>query len=120
KGSVLYVGIRADEESRVGIYGDEIQSDFPLRRWEWGINEVHAYLDNALINIPSRTDCATCFYQRLGEWWNLWKNHNAEFQKGVDVENKFSHTFRSPQRDTWPASLAELAIEFQAGRIPRG
>jgi len=119
-GSVLYVGIRADEESRVGIYGDDIQSDFPFRRWGWGIDAVLGYLDRAAITIPARTDCAQCFYQRLGEWWNLWKFHNAEFMAGAAVEQKYGHTFRSPQRDSWPASLAELAKEFEAGRVPRG
>lgn len=31
--AILYVGLRADEETREGIYSDDVESDFPLRRW---------------------------------------------------------------------------------------
>lgn len=116
KDSILYVGLRADEEERKGLYGEDIQVRFPMREWGWGINDVWAYLNKRGIEIPKRTDCAVCPYQRLGEWHDLWKNHPEEYAKGVAVEEKYGHTFRSPQRDTWPAPLSELAIEFANGR----
>ena len=119
-GSILYVGLRADEAMRVGIYGEEFPIRFPLREWGWGVNEVMGYLDKRGVQIPARTDCGMCFYQRLGEWWELWKSHPEEFARGVEVENRIGHTFRSARRDTWPASLAELAKEFERGHIPRG
>lgn len=119
-GSVLYVGLRADEEERTGIFGEDINIRFPMREWGWGIKDVWAYLESRNITIPNRTDCGVCFYQKLGEWWQLWKHYPDEFAKGVFVEDLYDHTFRSPQRDTWPASLAELAKEFEKGRVPRG
>lgn len=119
-GSVLYVGLRADEEEREGIYGEDLICDFPFRRWGWGIEHVIGYLLRREINIPARTDCGTCFYQRLGEWWNLWKFNRPVFMEGVTIERKHGHTFRSPGRDTWPVSLEGLAEVFAAGRVPKG
>ena len=120
KGSVLYVGLRADEEMRAGLYGEDINVDFPFRRWGWGLRDVWRYLGSRGVHVPNRTDCDVCPYQRLGEWYSLWKNHPQKFMRGVAWEARLGHTFRSPQRDTWPASLAGLAVEFASGRIPRG
>lgn len=118
-GSVLYVGLRADEEEREGIYGDT-SCDFPFRRWGWGLKEVWAFLDARGITVPPRTDCAWCYEQRLSEWWHLRQEHPDVYQRGVNVEQRYGHTFRSPSRDTWPAALDELRREFDSGRVPRG
>lgn len=120
EGSVLYVGLRADEEARRGLYGEDIKVRFPMREWGWREDDVWNYLWLRGIAIPKRTDCAVCFYQRLGEWWDLWKHYPAEFARGVMVEELYGRTFRSPNRDTWPASLAGLADEFAKGRVPKG
>jgi hypothetical protein len=119
-GSILYVGLRADEEEREGIYGDDVVCDFPFRRWGWGIERVWKFLAERCLEIPSRTDCGKCYDQRLGEWWNLWRYHRKRYDEGAALEARYGHTFRSPDRDTWPASLAELASEFARGRIPPG
>ena len=119
EGSVLYVGLRADEEERKGLFGEDITIRFPMREWGWGIQDVWNYLGQRGITIPKRTDCTVCPYQRLGEWFDLWKNYPEEYQAGVDIEERHGHTFRSAQRDTWPASLAELAKEFARGRPVR-
>ncbi len=116
-----YVGLRADEEERVGgdytkIQGIEMK--YPMREWGWGLNDVLNYLEQKNIIIPERTDCAWCFYQTLGEWWVLWKEHPDLYQDAVDLESRVGHTFRSPGRDTWPACLQELRAEFEKGRIP--
>lgn len=116
KGSVLYVGLRADEELRKGLYGEDIDVRFPFREWGWGLPEVVAYNDSRGVRIPERTDCAVCPYQRLGEWRNLWQNNPAAYWTGAYYEAVYGHTFRSPGRDTWPASLLELAKEFERGR----
>jgi 3'-phosphoadenosine 5'-phosphosulfate sulfotransferase (PAPS reductase)/FAD synthetase len=118
-GSTLYVGLRADEDERKGLYGEDLQVDFPFRRWGWGIDRVWSYLKERGVNVPNRTDCDVCPYQRLGEWYALWKNHPLRYFRGVAWEHRLGHTFRSPQRDTWPASLAELAHEFAKGRVPK-
>lgn len=116
EGSVLYVGLRADEESRPGIYGDEITVDFPFRRWKWGLDNVVDYLNDKGVCVPVRTDCAKCPYQRLGEWRDLHQQHPAIYMQAIALEKKTGATFRSPGRDSWPAPLDELAREFDAGR----
>lgn len=117
-----YVGLRADEETRVGIYGDieGVQHDYPMQKWGWGIGDVRSYLKEKGIEIPKRTDCALCFFQRLYEWRDLSVHHPTRYQAGVDIEAEVGHTFRSPQRDTWPAGLEGLRGEFMSGREIRG
>jgi 3'-phosphoadenosine 5'-phosphosulfate sulfotransferase (PAPS reductase)/FAD synthetase len=115
-GSVLYVGLRADEEERQGLYGEDITTRFPLREIGWRECDVWAYLDAKGVTIPDRTDCAWCPYQRLGEWHALWRDHPERFAAGADVEKRHGHTFRSPGRDTWPADLESLGLEFARGR----
>lgn len=115
-GSVLYVGIRADEESRRGLWGEDITVDFPMRRWGWKEGDVWQYLDARGVCIPARTDCGLCPYQRLGEWRDLYLNHPELYQEGISLEAEIGATFRSPGRDTWPAGLKDLAGEFDRGR----
>lgn len=119
-GSVMYVGLRSDEEERRGIFGEELQIDFPMRRWGWKEAAVWAYLEQRGVKIPNRSDCALCYGQRLGEWYALWKKHPAMYEQGVEKERALGHTFRSAQRDTWPAALFDLRERFKAGDIPRG
>lgn len=120
---VSYVGLRADEPEREG--GDYskvpgVVSKFPMREWGWGLSDVLAYLERRGVTIPDRTDCARCFYQTLGQWWNLWKQYPETYADAERDEAATGHTYRSPGRDTWPAALSELRVEFERGRIPSG
>jgi 3'-phosphoadenosine 5'-phosphosulfate sulfotransferase (PAPS reductase)/FAD synthetase len=121
---VQYVGLRADEpiDLRSGIVGDfpGVTQRFPLREWGWEIDDVFRYLERRGVTIPERTDCAWCYGQRIGEWYRLWADHPALFLRGEAWEKKVGHTFRSPGRDTWPASLEGMRLEFESGRRPRG
>ena len=119
-GSTLVVGLRADEQERKGLYGDYAKYRYPLREWGWGIKEVLGYLFDKGVKVPKRTDCAVCPYQRLGEWWLLWKNYPERYKQGEKYEEMTGYTFRSPGRDTWPAALKDLRKEFESGRTPRG
>ena len=119
--ATIYVGLRADEEEREG--GDyhripDIITRFPLRELGWGEADVYAFLDQRNVRIPERTDCAWCFFQTLGEWWILWREHPGLYAEAEQIEMDRGHTFRSPQRDTWPAALSELRKQFEAGRVP--
>jgi hypothetical protein len=118
--AVSYVGLRADEPTRdgfdLGIPG--IATDYPLRRWGWGLGEVWRYLADRGIAIPKRTDCQLCFYQRLIEWWELWREQPDAYAAGEEFEAFTGQTFRSPSRDTWPAALRDLRAEFEKGRVP--
>lgn len=117
--ATLCVGLRADEDARVGIYG-EVHTRYPLREWGWGEADVLHYCKTRGVKVPARTDCAVCPYQRLGEWWRLWRKYPKEWAQGEAWEAATGHTFRSPSRDTWPAALADLRAEFERGRKPRG
>jgi len=118
---VAYVGLRADEESRVGgVYGqiEGIEQRFPLREWGMGEDDVQATLRRFGIVCPDRTDCARCYHQRLGEWYELWLNHRDIFFDAVSDEDTYGHTYRSPGRDTWPVDLRSMAARFDAGDKP--
>lgn len=118
---VSYVGLRADEEGRAGgAYGDieGITMRFPLREWGMGEDEVQATLAERGIKCPNRTDCAWCYHQRLGEWYELWVAHRELFEEAVEVEQELGGTLRTPGRDTWPSALDELGKEFESGRVP--
>jgi len=115
-GSILYVGLRADEEERKGLYGEDIAIRFPMREWGWGETDVWEYLESRGVCIPQRTDCAICPFQRLGEWRELYQKHPDLYAEGVRLERKIGATIRSPGRDTWPAGLEELGGDFERGR----
>lgn len=134
EGSTLYVGLRADEEPRRGIYGEDMTIRFPLREIGWAEADVWRYLAKKSIEIPARTDCGLCPYQQIGEWFDLWRNHPEHWAVGERLEARTGHTFRSPDphgrltigagrmmssRDTWPASMVDLAAEFASGRPMR-
>ena len=110
--AVLYVGLRADEELREGIYSNDVISDFPLRRWGWGIEDVWSYLKSSGMKMPVRTDCAECFFQRIDEWRSLYFNHRPEYDRAQGYEELTNHTFRSSSRDSYPAGLSEMRKVF--------
>lgn len=124
---ISYVGLRSDEEGRTGMVfpdTESVQMDFPMKRWGWGLQDVLDFLSWVGLEIPERTDCAWCFWQKLGEWWQLWRDHPELYREAEDLEIWVSaergtdYTFRSPRRDKWPASLKELREMFDAGHVP--
>lgn len=120
KPCVSYIGLRADEDEREGMYGEQATYRFPLREWGWGVDDVWSYLAERGICIPRRTDCAWCYDQRIVEWKRLYEEHPELYEKAVALEERTGRTFRSPTRDTWPAKLTELRVEFVNGRAVRG
>ena len=119
--AIAYVGLRADEETRDGAeYGLDlfVSQRFPLREWGWGLKEVMEYLATRGVKIPERTDCARCFFQRIGEWWKLWSLHPDIYADAVAQEEACGHTFRTPGKDSWPTSLKDLGAAFASGRKP--
>lgn len=117
-----HVGLRADEPEREG--GDYLDIPgivmcFDMREWGWGLAEVLDYLKQKGVTIPTRTDCLKCFYQRLIEWYEYWRDHIENWMEGEALEELTGHTFRSPGRDTWPAAMKDLRVRFEAGDVPK-
>jgi hypothetical protein len=118
----FYVGLRADEEAREG--GDyqnvpDVEMIFPLREAGMDLAATVRFLVIRGIYIPARTDCMLCFFQRLIEWYELWRDNLAAYLQGEAWEEMTGHTFRSPGRDTQPTSLKDLRAKFETGWIPR-
>lgn len=115
---VLYVGLRADEENRGGAdYG--IECRFPFREWGWGLPEIRRLLKEREMRIPKRTDCALCFFQRIDEWWSLWRHYPSYWEQGERIESELGNTFRTPGKDGWPTALRDLRTSFQKGLTPK-
>ena len=119
--AVSYVGLRADEEERQGMYGEieGVTKRYPLREWGWKLADVLGYLESKCVKIPARTDCAWCFFQRIGEWWNLWKDYPELFKQAEEIEIEVGHTFRTPGRDSWPTKLKDMRRQFEKGSRPK-
>jgi 3'-phosphoadenosine 5'-phosphosulfate sulfotransferase (PAPS reductase)/FAD synthetase len=111
--ATLYVGLRADEEERKGIYSEDVISRFPLREWGWDKEQVWDYLMQRGVSIPKRTDCARCYGQRLSEWRQLWRRYPSVYADAEAQELRIGNTFRSPGRDSYPAALVQLRTEFE-------
>jgi 3'-phosphoadenosine 5'-phosphosulfate sulfotransferase (PAPS reductase)/FAD synthetase len=124
--AVAYIGLRADEDEREGARpgGDyatlntQVKQDYPFQRWGWEIDDVWRFLDERGVVVPERTDCARCPYQRLGEWYNLWQEHPDIYADAEADEFIIGFTYRSDQRDSWPASLRDLRLWFEDGHVP--
>lgn len=141
---VVYVGLRADEETRAGaVYPalPNVTQRFILRELGMGDPEVLAFLEqrDILWRIPERTDCARCYHQQLGEWWRLFHDHRRLFMEAIAFEDEMGSTFRTPRlnadgspvmvtrmgltyatcwRDTWPVRLADMLVLFERGYVP--
>lgn len=124
---VLAVGLRYDELTREGLYSDCVRYRYPLQELKMNKQDVIDYVEKLGLQIPVRTDCALCPYQRIGEWFRLWKFNNDLFMQGVIWEQMTQHTFRSPTSQKprkdgtikWGISLASLAKQFESGDTPR-
>jgi hypothetical protein len=117
--STLAIGLRADEPLRTGLFGPYCTYRYPLRERGWGINAVRQCLTAHDVTIPPRTNCHLCYAQRLSEWYTLWITEPEVWATGEQWEAATGHTFRSPSRDTWPASMSALRRVFEEGRLPR-
>lgn len=117
-GTTLCVGLRQDEPERGGLYGDHATYRYPLREANMGLDQVLALCDKYDLRPKFRTDCAVCPYQRLAEWYYLWRDHLDRWMEGEAYETKTGHTFRSAQRDAWPAAMRDLRARFEAGDVP--
>ncbi len=118
---ISYVGLRADEEGRAGgAYADiaGVTMCFPLRDMGFCERDVQTTLKRFGVNCPNRTDCGECYHQRIGEWYEYWRDHRALALQAAALETEIGGTFRTPGRDSWPVSLTELFARFEQGHVP--
>ena len=118
-GITLGIGLRSDEETRQGLYGEHAAYRYPLREAGMDLAAVLALCERHDLLPGFRTDCAVCPYQRLIEWYALWRDHLDLWMQGEAWEEQVGHTFRSPSRDSWPANMKEMRVRFEAGEIPK-
>lgn len=114
-----YIGIRADED-RQGYVGRKppvfsqqpnIVPVYPFKDDGIRLREVQTILEDSNIGVPSyykwrtRSGCFFCFYQQVGEWQRLRKEHPRKFDQAKSYEK-----VGAGQRYTWVQgrSLEEL------------
>ncbi len=117
-GTTLCIGLRADEPEREGLYGEYAHYRYPLREARMDLQATLDLCDKYQLRPRFRTDCAVCPYQRLGEWYMLWRDHIDLWMQGEAWEEATGYTFRSASRDTWPAAMKDMRSRFEAGDIP--
>lgn len=117
--AISYIGIRADE-NRQGYVGRKppvfsqqpnIIPVYPFKDDGIGLREVQAILEDSNVGMPSyyrwrtRSGCFFCFYQQIGEWQRLKKEHPEKFEKAKAYEK-----ITDGKRYTWTQgrSLEEL------------
>jgi 3'-phosphoadenosine 5'-phosphosulfate sulfotransferase (PAPS reductase)/FAD synthetase len=113
---IMYVGIRADEDTRKAYIPTKpnITAAYPFR--EHGIDQdgVRRILEECGLGYPkyydwrTRSGCYFCFFQRRAEWVGLLENHPDLFELAQEYEKVNEE---SGERYTWnqKESLEELA-----------
>jgi 3'-phosphoadenosine 5'-phosphosulfate sulfotransferase (PAPS reductase)/FAD synthetase len=101
-----YIGIRADE-NRDGYVAKKPPSlsnkqniipVYPFKDDGMGLADIKLLLESNGVGLPSyyewrsRSGCYFCFYQQIGEWQRLKKNHPELFEKAKEYE-RFSDGF---------------------------
>ena len=120
--ATIYVGLRADEEEREG--GDyhrvpDVTTRFPLRELGWGESDVMAFLDQRhQSGYRSALTVRGASSRRSGNGGRCGTSTATCISKRKASEAERGHTFRSPQRDTWPAALVDMRGRFENGHVP--
>ena len=87
----MFVGIRADEPTRVAFTIDEVNTEMPFLDMGIGREGVFRKLSDTIC-IPkfysrrSRSGCSVCPFQRRQELLGLFQERPDEFQKGAEFE----------------------------------
>jgi len=123
---VSYVGIRADEGSRVGYISTKpnIRTVYPFKEDGITKDDVYRILDDSGLGRPdyyrwrSRSGCYFCFYQRRSEWVGLLENHPDLFEAAkayerLDPETGAQYTWSDAE------SLDALAEPERVAEIKR-
>lgn len=93
--AITYVGIRADEKSRLGYISTKpnISARYPFVEAGLTKSDIMEILDKSGVGVPkyyewrSRSGCYFCFFQRKEEWVNLHDRHPDLFEKAKAYED---------------------------------
>lgn len=127
-----YLGIRADEnrlgyqqQKKAVVISDapNIMPVYPFKENDINLEDVKRMLSESGLGMPSyyqwrsRSGCYFCFYQQIGEWQGLKREHPELFAKAKEYENS-----KSGKKYTWVAgrSLEELEKLDKKYEIPNG
>lgn len=137
-----YVGIRADEKTRLAFTSPVIETHLPFIDLDLHRADIMAILGET-IGVPSfyrrrsRSGCTTCFFQRRSELVGLLLEQPVEFNRGMKVEKVpeklverhapatplWQEAKASPNHMTFPlpSDLDKEADEVveMSGRVPR-
>ncbi len=97
-----YIGIRADEDrdgytaKKPPKFSDKpnIVPVYPFRDDDLRLADIKRLLEDSGLGMPayyewrSRSGCYFCFYQQIGEWQRLKKNHPDMFEAAKKYENE--------------------------------
>ena len=84
---VLYVGLRADEEGRLGaLTRRNEQVRYPLREHGIGLREVRTLIQRLGVSLPSRRGCFLCWGQKRWEWVKLGQEYPELFARAIEYE----------------------------------
>ena len=106
-----YVGVRADESSRLAFAHPLIETHMPFLDLDLRRKEVYRVLANT-IGIPrsydrrSRSGCSCCPFQRTTELVGLYQAQPIEFKRGMRVEKP-----SASDADRFPANATSVAEE---------
>ena len=112
----VYIGIRADESSRVDKSNDtdNFSQVYPFVEYTITKSEVNKILEQVGIGLPkyyewrSRSGCYFCFFQKKIEWINLLERHPQLFEKALYFEKSCGKNFTWCQ-DTTLENLKEIS-----------
>ncbi|OLP04633.1 phosphoadenosine phosphosulfate reductase family protein [Rhodoferax antarcticus] len=121
---IMYVGIRADEATRVAFSVEGVETVMPFKEMGWGRDKVFSFLSQRA-GIPSqyqtrtRSGCSICPFVRRQETVGLLQRKPDEFKRGMALEKVEKSDL---DRHTIPDTLwkdAKLAPNWVSFPIPK-
>lgn len=106
--ATLYVGLRADEEGRLGVLTrNNERVRYPLREYGVDLAQVRRTTVHGLgLSLPSRRGCWLCWGQKRWEWVRLGEEYPDLFARAVEYErmspcSDFTFIRELPLPDLW-------------------
>lgn len=121
-----FVGLRADEEERMGWITDDyaVQMVFPFKQMGLNREQIYRLIDATLgvarsYRTRSRSGCTLCPFQRRSELIGLFLNDPNQFEIGIQYE-KYDpiDQARFERLNAWRGELVQDGVTLAAFRYP--